>query len=311
VGAAVLGLAILLVISALQRGRDVGWGSATIVGSLLAGAALAVAFVIIELRREQPMAHVRLLGNRMYAAGNLATLLSTIGLFGFLFFFNVYAQSEATFAYSAVAASLVLLPYGLSLFVTSLVAGRLGDRIGYAIPVGGGLALLAVGAALFATIDDVTALRDLWLPLVLCGIGLGGCFATASAAPMSVVPPEQSGEAAGTINVSRYIGGALGVAVGGALFVGRGVDAMNAALADAGVTGVEEDRLDAALTGSPAGLEAAIDAAGGEARRALVADAARTGIEAGFAAACAMIAVAAALGTVIAFWGLRRPRGVG
>ena len=110
---------------------------------------------------------------------------------------------------------------------------RLGDRIGYAIPVGGGLALLAVGAALFATIDDVTALRDLWLPLVLCGIGLGGCFATASAAPMSVVPPEQSGEAAGTINVSRYIGGALGVAVGGALFVGRGVDALGAGLVGA------------------------------------------------------------------------------
>ncbi len=152
----------------------------------------------------------RLLRDRVYAAGNLTTLLSTVGLMGFLFFFNLYAQSDVTFDYSAVAASLVLLPYGVSLFVTSLVAGRLGDRIGYPIPVGGGLVLLTIGAILFATIDDVTALSDLWLPLVLCGVGLGACFATASAAAMAVVPPEESGEAAGTLNISRYIGGAVG-----------------------------------------------------------------------------------------------------
>lgn len=308
VGAAVLGVAILLFISALQRGQDVGWGTVSIVGSLVAGAVLAVVFVIIELRRAEPMVHLRLLRNRVYAAGNLVTLLSTIGLIGFLFFFNLYAQSEATFGYSAVAASLVLLPYGVSLFVTSLVAGRLGDRIGYPIPVGGGLVLLTIGAVLFATIDDVTSLGDLWLPLVISGVGLGSCFATASASPMSVVPPEQSGEAAGTLNVSRYIGGALSVAVGGTLFIGRGIDAMNDALADAGVTGVAEEKLDAALTGSPAGLEAAIDASGGEAQRALVSEAARTGMEAGFAAACWMIAIASTLGAAIAFWGLRRPR---
>lgn len=168
--------------------------------------------------------------------------------------------------------------------------------------------LLTIGAVLFATIDDVTSLGDLWLPLVISGVGLGSCFATASASPMSVVPPEQSGEAAGTLNVSRYIGGALSVAVGGALFIGRGVAAMNDALADASVTGVDEAKLDAALTGSPAGIETAIDAVGGEARRALVGDAARSGMEAGFAAACWMIAIASALGAAIAFWGLRRPR---
>ena len=126
---------------------------------------------------------------------------------------------------------------------------------------------------------------------------------------MAVVPPEQSGEAAGTLNVSRYIGGALGVAVGGTLFIGRGVDAMNDGAGRRRASPASRrSKLDAALTGSPAGLEAAIDAAGGEAQRALVSDAARAGMEAGFAAACWMIAVAAALGAVIAFWGLRRPR---
>ena len=305
VGAGVLGVAILLIISGLQRGQSVGWGSPTIVGSLVAGIALALVFVLIEARRAQPMVHLALMRDRVYAAGNLTTLLSTVGLMGFLFFFNLYAQSDATFDYSAVGASLVLLPYGVSLFLTSLVAGRLGDRIGYAVPVGGGLALLAIGATLFATIDDVTSLGDLWIPLVLCGIGLGASFATASAAAMAVVPPDESGEAAGTLNVSRYVGGAVGVAVGGALFIGQGTSAMNDGLAAAGVSSVEEGKLDAALTGSPAGLQAAIDAAGGEAQRAAVYDAARAGMEAGFAAASWMIAVTAALGAVIAFAAFR------
>ena len=308
VGALILAVAILLLVGGLQQGQSAGWGSPAIVGALAGGVVLAVVFVAIERRRAAPMVHLRLLRIRAYAAGNVVTLLATVGLIGFLFFFNLYAQSVVTFDYSAVGASLVLLPYGISLFVTSLLAGRLGDRVGYVIPVGGGLVLMAVGAVLFATVDDVTSLGDLWLPLVVSGVGLGACFATASAAPLGSVPPELTGEAAGTLNVSRYIGGALSVAVGGALFLGQGVDAMNEALAGSGVTGVEESSMDAALTGSPAGLQTAIDAAGGAARQAEVYDAARSGMEAGFAAASWMIAVCSAVGAVVAFWGLRRAR---
>lgn len=307
VGAAIFGVAILLLVAGLQQGQSAGWTSPEIVAALAVGAALAVAFVVVERLRAEPMVHLRLLSIRAYAAGNVVTLLSTVGLIGFLFFFNLYAQSDATFDYSAVGASLVLLPYGVSLFVTSLLAGRLGDRVGYTIPVGGGLVLMTIGAVLFATVDDVTSLGDLWLPLVVSGVGLGACFATASAAPLSSVPSELSGEAAGTLNVSRYIGGALSVAVGGALFLGRGVDAMNDALARAGVSGVEEAQMDAALTGSPAGLQRAIDAAGGSGGRVEVYDAARAGMEAGFAAACWMIAVCSAVGAAVTFWGLRRP----
>ncbi len=71
---------------------------------------------------------------------------------------------------------------------------------------------------------------------------------------------------------------------------------------------IEEASLDAALTGSSAGLEGAIDAAGGEAQRTVVTEAVRTGMESGFATACWLIAVASAIGAVIAFAGLRRPR---
>jgi len=307
VGAGILAIAILLIISALQRGQTAGWGAATVVGSLIAGAALVAVFLITEARRAEPMVHLRLLRIRAYAAGNLTTLLSTIGLLGFLYFFNLYAQSSVTFDYSAVKASLVLLPYGLCLFATSLVAGRLVDRVGYRLPVGGGLVLLAIAAVLLATVDDSTTLSDLWLPLILGGVGLGACFATASAPAMAAVPPDESGEAAGTLNVSRYVGGALGIAVGGALFIGQGISTMNDDLAAAGVPAVDDNTLDTALTGSPTALESAIDAAGGEERRAAVTAAARSGIEAGFAAACWMIAGAAALGAVIAFVGLRRP----
>ncbi|MEI5710479.1 MFS transporter, partial [Streptomyces brasiliscabiei] len=69
VGAVILGVAILLLIAGLQRGQTVGWGSASIVGSLVGGALLLGAFALVESRRAEPMMHLRLMRVRAYATG--------------------------------------------------------------------------------------------------------------------------------------------------------------------------------------------------------------------------------------------------
>ena len=305
--AALLAVAVFLVVLALQRGSAWGWESALFIGTLALGVVLLVAFGVLERYRPVPLMHIRLLRDRVYAASNLTTFASTVGLIGLLYFFNLYAQSEVTFDLSAVGASVALLPYGVMLFVVSVLSGRVAERVGYRLPVGGGLLVMAVGFALFATLGDHASRGDLWVPLVLCGIGVGATFATAGAAGMAVVPPDEGGEAAGTINVSRYIGGAMVIAIGTALYLSSALSTMDARLDETGVGDPERERLDAALTGTPAGLESAIEAAGRGSEAAVTA-AARAGTVDGFSAVCWMMAIASLAGAVVAAAMLRGRR---
>jgi MFS family permease len=305
--AAMLAVAVFLIVLALQRASAWGWDSALFVVTLAVGLALLLAFGVLERRRAQPLMHVALLRDRVYAAGNITTFASTVGLIGLLYFFNLYAQSAVTFDFSAVKASVALLPYGITLFVVSLVAGRLADRIGYRIPVGGGLVVTAVGFALLATLGRDVSQADLWLPLIVCGLGVGATFATAGAAGMAVVPPDQAGEAAGTINVSRYVGGALTIAVGTALYLGQALSTVEDDLDAAGVAAVERERLDAALTGAPDQLDSAI-AAAGPGSEAVVRAAARAGTIDGFSSVCWMMAIASLAGAVVGLTMLRGRR---
>ncbi len=102
--------------------------------------------------------------------------------------------------------------------VTSLVSGRLADRIGARLPVALGLALQAVGCFLLYLTEVSTTYSGLWLPTLVAGVGVGMTFSTPSAAGLPAVPPDESGEASGIINIFRYLGASLVVAVGSLAF---------------------------------------------------------------------------------------------
>ncbi len=311
-GAAALAVALFLLVLGIQQGGQWGWTSATLV-AVLAGSTVAfVVFAVIEQRRRYPLMHLRLLGNRTYAGGNVATFVATAALIGLLYFFTLFVQSVVTLDFSAVRASLVLLPYGISMFLFALIAGRAADRVGYALPVGGGLLACGAGFLMFAIVAPDLSESALWLPLVLTGIGVGATFATGGAAGMSVVPEDEAGEAAGTINVSRYVGGAVGLAVGAALYVGVAVDRFNQQLVEDGIGEGQRESLDTALTGSPAGLQSTLQDLGNPPRD-LVADAAQQATIDGFAAAMWFLAALCVAGGIVAAFTLprRAPGGLG
>jgi predicted MFS family arabinose efflux permease len=202
------------VVFAVEQAPEWGWTSPAFLGIIAVGAVLLAVFVPVELRRDDPIVHFRLLKIRGFVGGNLATFGNAVGLIGLLYFFNLYVQSPALFDYSALEASVVLLPYGITMFFFSIIGGRVADRVGYRWPVAASLIIGAVGFALFSRFTVDTTDADLWLPMVLAGIGIGVTFSTSSAAGMVAVPDDKAGEAAGVINMFRYVGAVFVVTLG-------------------------------------------------------------------------------------------------
>ncbi len=305
VGAAVLAVAVFLLVFGLQRSEFWGFDSPEFWVTMGASAASFGAFALIETKRRFPLIHLRLFRIPPYVGSIVGTFASTAALIGMLYFFNLFVQSPVTLDESAVTASLALLPYGVMMFIFSLWSGPIAQRIGFAIPVGGGLALSALGFIWFAAVADELSISSLWIPITLSGIGVGLTFSTAGSAGLAAVPQDSVGEAAGAVNVARYVGGALGLAVGSALYNSRALDRFNESLAQEGITGAERGDLDNALTGSAAGLESAINDLGNPPAES-VARAAADALVAGLEAALLFMAAVALIGAVAVVTTMRR-----
>ncbi|WP_406137265.1 MFS transporter [Streptomyces sp. NBC_01089] len=209
------------VVYALVNGQTDGWSSAPILTGLIAGAALLAAFVHHGFRDDRAMLPMRLFRNRAFAGINGASLLMFLGMFGSIFLLSQFFQG--VLGYSPTQAGLRMLPWtGMPLIIAPF-AGILSDRIGGRPVVAAGLALQAAGLALFALLIGPDVSYPTMLPaLVLGGAGMALYFAPASSVVMSSVRPSEQGIASGANNALREVGGALGIAVLGAVFAAHG-----------------------------------------------------------------------------------------
>ncbi|MFJ6696096.1 MFS transporter [Streptomyces sp. NPDC091272] len=219
------------VVYALVNGREDGWTSAPVLAGLLVGAALLGGFVHHGFRHPNPMLPMRLFRDRGFLGINAAGLLMFLGMFGAIFLLSQFLQS--VLGYSPTEAGLRMLPWtGMPLLVAPF-AGILSDRIGGRPVVVAGLALQAVGLALFALVIGPDVSYAAQLPgLVVGGVGMALYFAPASSVVMASVRPAEQGIASGANNALREVGGALGVAVLGAVFSAQGGYGSPAAFTD-------------------------------------------------------------------------------
>jgi EmrB/QacA subfamily drug resistance transporter len=212
----------------LMRANTAGWGSFEVVAALTAGIALAVAFVMWEMRVREPMMPMRLFGSRAFAAGIVASFLFYASMYGVLFFLPQFLQVAQ--GHNPIGAGLRLLPWTATLFVFAPIGGALVDRIGERGLVVGGVFLQAVGFAWIAAIaaPDL-AYGKLVAPLILAGTGVSMAMPAVQNAILGAVPPGDVGKASGTFNTLRFLGAVFGIAVLVATFAGNGsVDAPQA-----------------------------------------------------------------------------------
>jgi EmrB/QacA subfamily drug resistance transporter len=223
--------AALGVVWGLMRGNSAGWGSLEVVGTLIAGAVLTIAFLAWERRAAQPMLPLRLFASRGFSAGNAANFLLSACLFSAVFFMAQFQQTAL--GQGPLDSGLRLLPWTATLFVVAPIAGSLVGRVGERPLVVLGLLLQAAGMGWIALVAKPgMAYVEMVAPLAIAGAGISMAIPAVQNAVMNAVSPGDLGQASGLSMASRQLGGVFGVAIGAAVFTGAGSYVSAAAFGD-------------------------------------------------------------------------------
>ncbi len=211
-GALVVTLALMLAVYAIVNGNEAGWQSARTLGLLGLAAVLLALFLAIEHRVAAPLMPLGLFRLRNLATANVIGVLWAAAMFAWFFLSALYMQ--LVLGWSAMQVGLAFLPSNLIMAAFSLgLSARIVLRWGLRRPLGVGLALAALGLALFARAPVGGGfLADVLPGMLLLGLGAGIAFNPLLLAAMGDVAPQDSGLASGIVNTAFMMGGALGLA---------------------------------------------------------------------------------------------------
>ena len=185
--------------------------------ALETGAALAVTVVAgtLLVRRQAgqaaPMLPLDLYRRPLFALSS-ATSICSFTAQG-LSFVSLPFLFQAGMGRSAVETGLLLTPWPVATGILAPIAGPLSDRFPPAILGGIGLAILAAGLTLLATLPPDASQLGIAARMALCGAGFGFFQSPNLKALMSAAPPHRSGGASGTIATSRLVGQSIGAAL--------------------------------------------------------------------------------------------------
>jgi MFS family permease len=209
------------IVFGLVRSQSLGWTSAQVLFSLIAGAALVIAFVLHERRTAAPMLPMSFFAKRGFAVTNVVSLAMYFGMFGSIFFLSQFLQN--VLGNSPLQAGVKLLVWTGATMVVAPLAGFFSERYGSRLFMAGGLALQGIALGWLAALTSVhVAYTSLLGPFILGGAGMALVFAPAANAVLASVRTDQAGQASGATNAIRELGGVLGVSVLATVFTSHG-----------------------------------------------------------------------------------------
>jgi DHA2 family methylenomycin A resistance protein-like MFS transporter len=207
-----------LTFAVIQAGSD-GFAAPPVLTAFALAVAGAAAFLLSQRFGRHPMVPVDLLRLRTVVIASGTGFAFIGGFSGLVFVYSLYLQDQR--GLSPLATGLTFVPMTLLSGFAGLPAARLAERFGPRVPIIGGLAFM--GASLIA-LAALPAAVPVWVAaLVMIPVGVCGPLAIAptTALLLESVPAHRSGVASGVFNTSRQLGGALAVAVFGALLAHR------------------------------------------------------------------------------------------
>ena len=211
-GALTLTGGLVVLVYGIVTAGYLGWGAAGALGPIVVGFALLGLFVLIEARfAPAPLVPLKVLTGPLRVANGIVLLFSA-ALFPMWYLSSLYLQQ--VLGLSPLETGLVFLPMALTIMVAARRAGKLVGRFGTRSVLSGGLVLMACGLLLFGRIGPSgSAVGFVVLPGVLVALGIALSVVSSTIAATQGSRPEQAGIAAGLVNTSRQIGGAIGIAL--------------------------------------------------------------------------------------------------
>src|SRR5438270_1033165 len=220
VGSATLAAGLIPMLIALSVAKDQGWTSFEVLGLLAFGAAMLIAFFLIEQRVKEPIVPFALFKNRVFAVSVLVGFFAALGMFGMIIF--VPLETQGVLGVSVTNSGLLLTPMMFGLIVSSVVTGNLIPRIKHYHYLGSiGLAVMMIGMYLMAQTTSATSQSSVTLAIVLVGLGLGVTMPLYINAVQSALPQRYLGVGTSQIQFWRNVGGTVSSAILGTILAQR------------------------------------------------------------------------------------------
>jgi EmrB/QacA subfamily drug resistance transporter len=210
----VVGL-VLLVYGIIKGGQLADFTAGQVLGTIAAGLAVLVLFVLHERRSDHPALDVGYFRNPRFSAAVTSIGLVFFALMGVTFFMVFYMQSVR--GYSAFQAGLLLLPLAAAQMIFSSRARLVVDRFGVRAVCAGGMALIGCTFLAFWVLGRSTPIWVLCVLFFCQGAAMAHVMPPATVSIMSALPREKAGSGSAVNNTFRQVGGSLGVAVLGSL----------------------------------------------------------------------------------------------
>jgi EmrB/QacA subfamily drug resistance transporter len=196
----------------LSQASSNGWGSSTVVIALVVAVILLAGFVAVEATSSRALIPLALFRVRGLRVGYLIMLLMGVTMNATFFFISLYLQQAI--GYSALRAGLAMVPVTVILIVGGLASRRLVPIIGPRLMLVIGGLISAAGMVWLAWVPTHPAyLASVLGPTLVAGVGMGFMLLAITLTGTAGVSPEDAGAAAGLLNTSRQLGGAIGLAV--------------------------------------------------------------------------------------------------
>lgn len=243
-------VATCLVLVASLGGTTWSWGSPQIIGLLVLGVLLAVAFVAVERRAAEPVLPLKLFRIRTFTLSAVISLVVGFAMFGAMTYLPTFLQVVQ--GVSPTMSGVHMLPMVLGLLLASTVSGQIVSRTGRwkVFPIAG-TGITTFGLLLLQELDENSSDAQISTFFFVFGLGLGLVMQVLVLIVQNAVSYEDLGVATSGATFFRSIGAAFGVAVFGTIFAGRLGDKLTAAFRGAELPpGVSVD----ALEGDPRGL---------------------------------------------------------
>jgi EmrB/QacA subfamily drug resistance transporter len=202
---------LILLLLAVSEGRRYGWGSQMIITLFVASGVSLAAFIVAELKTQQPFVEIRLYKNIPFAMGCLIAFLNTMEFRGTNFLLPIMLQR--IYHYTPFQAGLFFLPPALVMGTTSIIAGRLSDKIQPKLLLIIGLLVLTYVSFQFCGLD-AWATTGVILGLIVLRRGAQAfCHSPLTSSTLRGVPEDQVRMASGLFSLHRTLAGAVGVAL--------------------------------------------------------------------------------------------------
>ncbi|MEW6475736.1 MAG: MFS transporter [Actinomycetota bacterium] len=217
-GAVLSAAAVGGIVLGVTEGPVRGWSDGLTLAGLAIGIAAAAGFVRWELRCDRPLLDVRVFAHRGFAAGAVVVATQFFAVFGAMFLTVQYLSY--VLGYGQLDSGIALAPLGALCVPTALLAEPLARRYGRGRISALGMAISAMGTLLLVPMSAASSYWQLCAGLLVISAGFGLAATPATAAIVGALPAAKQGVASAINDVSRELGGALGIAALGSAFNG-------------------------------------------------------------------------------------------